>query len=373
VARVGFVVNPIAGLGGRVGLKGSDDVSEEALRRGASPVAPSKASEMLEAFATCPQAEAVSWLTCSGPMGGDALAAAGFTAEVVYRCTPPTGADDTERACRAFLERRADLVVFVGGDGTARDVVAAVDGHIPIVGVPSGVKMHSAVFAVHSMSVAAILADFVDGRTATVDAEILDLDEEKYRQGEWVVRLFGTAKTLHEPTLIQTGKMMFEEIPEASALDGIAEHVMEEMEAEPQTLYFLGPGGTLHHLKERLGIAGTLLGIDAVRGKALVAADLDEAAILRLLEAHPAAKLVLSPIGAQGFLLGRGNLQVSPEVVRRIGVSNLVVVATPDKLLHTPELRVDTGDPALDRSFAEKEYLFVVQGYRELKVHPIRA
>ncbi|HEV8594275.1 MAG TPA: NAD(+)/NADH kinase, partial [Thermoplasmata archaeon] len=230
MARVGFLVNPVAGLGGRVGLKGTDGVADEAVRRGAIPVAPAKAEEMLRALAGMPQSRSIEWITASGPMGQDALTATGFAVEVVHRSHAPTTSTDTEEACKAFLARKVDLIVFVGGDGTARDIVAAVGSAVPIVGVPAGVKMHSAVFGLHPQSVAAILVDFVDGTTATVDAEVLDLDEEKYRQGEWVVRLYATAKTLHEPTLIQTGKMMFEELPEVDARDAIAEHVIEEME-----------------------------------------------------------------------------------------------------------------------------------------------
>ena len=149
--------------------------------------------------------------------------------------------------------------------------------------------------------------------------------------------------------------------------------MIEEMEENPGTLYLLGPGGTLDHVKRKIGIRGSLLGVDAVREKSLVAADLDEKGLLALLENHPAAKLVLSPIGAQGFLIGRGNQEVSPAVVRKIGLGSIEIIATPDKLRHTPALRVDTGDPELDREFASKEYLFVIQGYREMKVHPIRA
>ncbi|MGI0148339.1 MAG: ATP-NAD kinase family protein [Thermoplasmata archaeon] len=370
---VAFLVNPIAGMGGRVGLKGTDGAVEEARSRGATPIAPAKAEEMLRGLRARPQASGIDWITASGPMGEDILRAAGINATVVYACGSPTTARDTEGACRAFLGRNVELIVFVGGDGTARDVTSVVGTSLPILGVPSGVKMHSAVFGLHPASVATVLADFVDGQAATVEAEVLDLDEDRYRHGEWVVRLYATATTLHEPTLIQTGKMMFEELPDRDARDGIAEHLMEEMEESPSTLFLLGPGGTLLHVKERLGIRGTLLGVDAVLGKGLVAADLDEAGILRLLDAHPAAKLVLSPIGAQGFVLGRGNLEVSPAVVRRIGPGNVLVVATPDKLRHTPILRVDTGDPDLDRAFVEKRYLFVVQGYHETKVHPLES
>ena len=372
MARVGFLVNPIAGLGGRVGLKGTDRVADEAVRRGALPVAPAKAQEMLAALADLPQATSIAWITCSDPMGAQFLEAAGRPHEIAYTCVPPTAAVDTERACRAFLDRNAELIVFVGGDGTARDIASVVNGRVPIVGIPSGVKMHSAVFGLHPASVAAILADFVSGSTATVEAEVLDVDEKEYRRGEWVVRTYATVKTLHEPTLIQTGKMMFEEVPDRDAKDAIAEHLIEEMDANPQTLYLLGPGGTLRHVKEKLGVGGTLLGVDAVCGRKLVAADLDEGGILRALASYPSTHLILSPIGAQGFLLGRGNLELSPQVIGRIGLANIIVIATPDKLRHTPTLRVDTGDPDLDRRFVEKEYLFVVQGYHETKVHPIR-
>lgn len=373
MARVGFLVNPIAGLGGRVGLKGTDRVADEAVRRGALPVAPGKAREMLRALAELPQTEGISWITCSGPMGAQFLEAAGRPYEIAYTCVPPTQAADTERACRVFLDRKAELIVFVGGDGTARDIASVIEGRIPIVGIPSGVKMHSAVFGLHPASVAAMLADFVDGSTATVEAEVLDVDETEYRRGEWVVRIYATVKTLHEPTLIQAGKMMFEEVSDRDARDAIADHLIEEMDENPETLYLLGPGGTLRHVKERLGVAGTLLGVDAVCGRQLVAANLDEGGILGALGLYTSTRLVLSPVGAQGFLLGRGNLEISPEVIARIGVANIIVVATPDKLRHTPDLRVDTGDPNLDQRFVEKQYLFVVQGYHETKVHPIRA
>lgn len=334
-----------------MGLKGTDFVADEALRRGALPVAPAKAREMLSALAAMQPPQAIRWLTPSGPMGEVFLKEAGFPHEVAQECAVPTTAEDTKRACHAFLERAVELIVFVGGDGTARDVASAVDGRVPIVGVPSGVKMHSAVFGLHPASIAAVLLDFVRGQTATVDAEVLDIDETRYRRGEWVVRLFATVKTVHQPTLIQRGKMMFEELHEDDARDAIAEHLIEEMDENPDEVYLLGPGGTLRHVKEKLGLHGSPLGIDAVRGKRLVEGDLDEVGVLRVIAAHPNVKLVLSPIGSQGFLLGRGNLELTPDVVRRIGLGNVIVVATPDKLWHTPALHIDTGDARLDEDW----------------------
>ena len=185
--------------------------------------------------------------------------------------------------------------------------------------------------------------------------------------------MYGTAKTLVEPALVQTGKMLFAELSDEAMKDEIAEHVKETAEKEPDSLLFLGPGSTVEHIATRLGVGKTLLGVDAYRGGKIVGTDLDEVGILKLLEEQKNSKLIVSPIGAQGFILGRGNLQVSPSVIRRIGVSNVIVVATPSKLNATPVLRVDTGDADLDREFAKKEYLFVVIGYRTSKLHPIRS
>jgi len=167
--------------------------------------------------------------------------------------------------------------------------------------------------------------------------------------------------------------MLFAEVSDQALKDEIADHVKELVEKEPDTLLLLGPGSTVEHIAKRLGVEKMVLGVDAVQGGALVGRDLDEAGILRLLDRFPRAKLIVSPIGAQGFVLGRGNLQVSPQVIRRIALPNVIVVATPSKLNATPVLRVDTGDPELDREFARKEYLFVVIGYRTSKLHPIVA
>jgi predicted polyphosphate/ATP-dependent NAD kinase len=376
VRRVGFVVNPIAGMGGRVGLKGTDGRAEEALARGAEPVSPQRAREMLRALKPLKAASEIRWTTCKGAMGSDLLDAEGFPPSSYEVATEPpakTSAEDTKTACREFEKRGAELIVFSGGDGTCRDVIDAIDARLPILGVPAGVKMHSGAFGIHPATVATILDAWLQGYLRVGDAEVLDVDEEAYRRGEWVVRMYGTAKTLVEPALVQTGKMLFAEVTDDAMKDEIADHVKELVEQEPDTLFLLGPGSTVEHVAKRLGVENTLLGVDAVVGGKLVGRDLDEAGILKLLDRHAKAKLIVSPIGAQGFVLGRGNLQLSPAVTRRIGVPNVIVVATPAKLNATPVLRVDTGDADLDREFARKDYLFVVIGYRTSKLHPIRA
>jgi predicted polyphosphate/ATP-dependent NAD kinase len=375
VKGIGFLVNPIAGMGGRVGLKGTDGVVEEAIARGARPVSPGRAVEALAALRREGDAAgAITWFTCSGVMGADELGEAGFHDEVrvVYTCGDPPSAEDTRAACRAMVEEGVDLILFCGGDGTARDIYDVIGGKVTLLGIPAGVKMHSGVFGIHPRSVAAILADFVRGRIDVTDADILDLDEERYRRGEWSLRLYGAARTLNEPSLIQTGKLMVLETTENAVKDEIGDYVQELMEEEGDTLFVLGPGSTVDHIARRLGLETTLLGVDAVRNGEVVGRDLDEAGLLKRLDDASSAKLLVSPIGAQGFVLGRGNLQLSPAVVRRIGVANLFVVATPLKLSRTPVLRVDTGDPALDREIGRKGYLFVVIGYRTRKLHPIQ-
>jgi predicted polyphosphate/ATP-dependent NAD kinase len=366
--RVGFVINPIAGMGGRVGLKGTDDVVEEAVRRGARPTAQGRAEAALRAIAEAGRraspAKAIRWLTCSGAMGSDALAAAGFQAvEVTYEAPPQTGAADTVAAVERFVRAGAELILFCGGDGTARDICAIVGQKVPILGIPAGVKMHSGVFAMTPQHAAAVLWGFLDGRLAPTPADVLDVDEARYRHGEWVVRLYATALTPFEPSLTQAAKAVITERSDAEVKAEIAEFLCEEIAADPDALVLLGPGSTVQSVARRLGFEKTPLGIDAVAVGTRVGSDLDEAGILALLDDYPRARLILSPIGAQGFVLGRGNLQISPVVVRRIGRGNIVVVATPAKLARTPVLRFDTGDAALDAELVGRGFIPVVIGY----------
>ncbi len=378
MSRIGLIVNPIAGMGGRVGLKGTDHVLERAVAAGAQPVAPHRVALFLEAFVKMQRKDPdieVRWLTCAGAMGAEHLERAGIApADVQVLHTPgsPSTAEDTRVTAAACVREKAELVLFCGGDGTARDVAEAVGGAAPILGIPAGVKMHSGVFAVDPKAAAEALAAFLRGQLRVGDSEILDMDEEAYRAGEWRVRLYASTKTLVEPDLVQADKMMFAEVSEDSVRLELAEHFRDLFSEEPTTLFLLGPGSTLESIATRLKLEKTLLGIDAVVGGKTVGKDLDEKGILHLLNEHPRARLVVSPIGAQGFVLGRGNLQVSPEVVRRLGVRNLIVVATPAKLAATPVLRVDTGDEKLDAEIRRKEYLFVVIGYRTTKLHPIK-
>lgn len=367
VKRIGFLINPIAGMGGRVGLKGTDAAVARATELGAHPSAHLRAGETLHALSALlrrpSQTATVRWFTCSGRMGADALQAAGFAEfEVVHQAAETTTEEDTKSAVRRFLELDADLILFCGGDGTARDVCAITGQDTPILGIPAGVKMYSGVFGVSPVRTAEIIVGVLNGLLTLTSVDVLDLDEEKYRQGEWAVRLCASALTPYEPTFTQAAKMLIAESSEAEVKAEIADYLLEIILDNPTTLFLLGPGSTVRTLGERLDIDKTLLGIDAVIGGKLVGKDLDERRILALLGRYPGGKLVLSPIGAQGFVLGRGNLQITPEIIRHCGRRNIIVIATPAKLARTQVLRFDTGDPALDAELVDGGYIPVVIG-----------
>jgi predicted polyphosphate/ATP-dependent NAD kinase len=338
--KIGFIINPIAGMGGRVGLKGTDGVLSEALVRGAEPVAQDRAFEAMkkfnELFEHLLQNDKrsnynIEIYTCSGTMGYSVLEKAGLInhrniqVQIVYEPEDQmnTNAEDTIMACEQFLENRVELIIFCGGDGTARDIFSSVDAKTQILGIPSGVKMHSGVFATHTNVIGDLLIDFLNGDLDSADAEILDLDETRYRAGEWNIKLFGVAKTPHNPSLIQCGKHMVESASEDAIKEEIAEYIKEEMETNLDILYILGSGSTVKAVGRHIGLDVTLLGIDAVYQGQLIGKDLNEMEILGFLKEYKKSKLILSPIGAQGFILGRGNLQLSPEVIKKVGLENI--------------------------------------------------
>lgn len=368
--KIGFLINPIAGMGGRVGLKGTDGMAKQARALGAGPVSAERAAEMLRelrlVLGKLDNVPEFRWLTCSGHMGEDALTDAGFTNfDIAFTPSETSSHRDTTAASKAFVSSGADLIVFCGGDGTARDVCHVTSTATPILGIPSGVKMYSGVFGVTPARTAALLVAYVRNELDIIETEILDLDEDRYRQGEWVVRLYQAAATPFEPTLTQATKAMFDEHADTEVKHDIADHLCEEMKRNPQRLYILGPGGTVHFVGQSLNIEKTLLGIDAVLAGNLVASDVNEQQLLDLIDTHDEVCLVLSPIGAQGFVLGRGNLQLSPNVVSRIGRENIRVIAAPAKLARTPVLQFDTGDPSLDALLAGDDYWPVITGYHK--------
>ena len=349
---IGFIVNPVAGMGGKVGLKGTDNMVEEALKRGAKPVSPEMARRFLKSL-DCK----VSFLTASGDMGENFLKELGIEHEVVYEVWRKTTAEDTVEACKRMVEK-VDIIVFVGGDGTARDVASAVDEKIPVIGIPSGVKMYSSCFVINHEKGASLLCDFVEGRCSVRSAEVLDIDEEAYRKNELKIRLYAHVKVPYLPEFVQGSKRESFGDDESSK-EEIAEYMAENM--EPDVLYILGAGTTVGKIAEEMGFEKTLLGVDAYFNGKIIGKDLDERSLLKLLDEHEKAKIIVSPIGAQGFIFGRGNQQISAEVIMKVGKENIIVVATPQKLRETPELHAYTGDEDVDRAL--KGYIRVLSGY----------
>ncbi|MBN1389326.1 MAG: ATP-NAD kinase family protein [Candidatus Thermoplasmatota archaeon] len=376
-----LVINPIAGMGGKVGLKGTDGVVEEAVLRGALPGASDRAQEALsrlkEAFTRHRLKEKVIWFTAGGPMGEEVLRSMeveGWEVRTLLHPSEKTTSSDTVELVRLAVSEGVDLIVFCGGDGTARDVFGTA-GSIPILGIPSGVKMHSGVFALDPYTAGELLEFYIRGEMTTGEGEIMDLDEDRYRKGEWNIRLFGTANTLYEPTFIQTGKFMVAEQDVSTILDEIADDIAERIEGEPGSLFILGPGGTLSAIGERLGIDKTHLGVDIVRGKMLIGKDLGESDIISMIDSEGNGRriyLVVSPIGGQGFFLGRGNLQIGPEVIKRVGIKNIIIVSALQKLDRTPHLSVDTGDHSLDLELKKEGSYKVLTGYRTYRMKQIK-
>jgi predicted polyphosphate/ATP-dependent NAD kinase len=380
MAKLGLIVNPVAGIGGRVGLKGSDgaEIQRRARELGAEPHAHDRAVEALARLRTV---EGLEIVTYPGEMGADAARAAGLAPTVVGEITPgATTAEDTREAAREMQQYGVDLLLFAGGDGTARDVYEAVGLAQPALGIPAGVKIHSAVYATHPRSAGELAALYLRGRVAELrEAEVMDIDEEAFRQGSLSARLYGYLRVPYRSRLVQSQKVPSR--GETASLAAIAEDVAAKM--EPGVLYILAPGTTTRAIAEELGVEKTLLGVDVVeageqvsgtgyRETRLVAADVNEAQLLALIEGR-AARIVVTPIGGQGYLFGRGNQQISPRVIERVGREHVVVVSTPDKLhaLGTQPLLVDTGDRAVDEML--NGYVTVVTGYNERAVRRVTA
>src|SRR5260221_229976 len=180
-----------------------------------------------------------------------------------------TAASDTTSAAEALVRLNVDVILFAGGDGTARDILAAVGDRIPMLGIPSGVKMHSAVFAVSPEAagqLAALIAGDAGGRIAWREAEVMDVDEAALRAGHLSAALFGYARAPVERHLVQGPKATG--LADEAAIEGVTAEIAGGM--EPGTLYLLGPGSSAKRILRHLGLEGTLLGVDAVRdGKIL--------------------------------------------------------------------------------------------------------
>jgi predicted polyphosphate/ATP-dependent NAD kinase len=370
--HLGLIVNPVAGIGGRVGLKGSDgvEIQQRALSLGAVPQALDRA---VQALARLSDVVGLEITTCPGEMGETVARACGFAPKLVGNVVSgQTTAEDTKAAARQMRDLAVDLLVFAGGDGTARDIYGAIGTNLPVLGIPAGVKIHSAVFANNPISAGELARLYLEGQIDGLrEAEVMDIDEDAVRQGRVSAQLYGYLRIPFRAGLVQSLKVP--SASEAESLASIAQDVVAKM--EEGCLYILGPGTTTRAITDEMGLSKTLIGVDVVLDGELLLADASEAQLLASLRQfrNCPARIVVTPIGGQGFVFGRGNQQISPAVIRAVGKDRIVVVSSPDKLhsLGQQPLRVDTGDPALDEALSG--YVVVVTGYNERAVRKVSA
>jgi predicted polyphosphate/ATP-dependent NAD kinase len=366
VQRVGFLVNPIAGMGGAVGLRGTDGrkTLRDAVRKGAKPISPERGLRYLvEVQRRSPD---IKFLTAPGSMGGDIANQLKLEHELVGRIGKITTSRDSMMIARLMIRKKADLIVFCGGDGTARNILKGVGHEAPALGIPAGVKIYSSVFAINPSAAAESTVAFLGGQIPTRLGEVVDVDEIAFRKNRLSVKIFGYLTTPDSGRLMQASKSATG-LSEDSELDAITEYFLEKI--DPSGTYVLGPGSTVQRIAKRLGINKSVLGVDIVKGDGTaVRPDVDEATLMSLIsKASPknSTKIIISPIGGQGFLFGRGNQQISPKVVRRVGVENIIVVGSRSKIeaLRPRRLLTDSGSDEIDQQL--RGYLRVITGYRE--------
>ena len=356
---MGLIVNPVAGLGGLVGLHGSDgELAHKALELGAKPTAGMRAMRAIRRLAVLRPDLAL--VTAGGPMGADLIEDSDRVR--VLPVGDPTSAEDTRKTALAMRDIGVDLILFAGGDGTASDIVSAVGREIPILGIPTGVKMHSGVFGTTPESAGELAAQFLSGDAGTRDAEVVDVAEPRGHDDSGPV-VIAAALVPNSRSLLQQAKAVRGADGEA-ALRALARELVAGFRDDDCVV--VGPGTSVGVVMEEMGLVPTLNGVDVVKARQVVLSDANEGDLFALLGDCPRATLLLGVIGGQGFLLGRGNQQVSPRVVGRIGEGNVVIIASERKVLalDPPVLLVDVGAEQAEP---------VLSGYRRVLTGPGRS
>ncbi|EDM68469.1 hypothetical protein PE36_03556 [Moritella sp. PE36] len=358
--KLGIIVNPVAGVGGTVALKGSDNVAQQALSLGAIPQANNRMLQALGQFSDLAQRFTV--VTAGGEMGERCSLELGFDVAVAYRPESDiTTEQDTYAAVAALLAQDIDLLLFAGGDGTARNICATINDTVPVLGVPAGCKIHSGVYGVTPKAAGCVVRRLILGELVTLaDADVMDIDEVAFRQGKVKAKRYGEMMVPSDLRYVQSVKMGGIESDELVLTD-IAADVIADMEDE---YYIMGSGSTVAFTMAELGLDNTLLGVDVVHQHALIASDQTAAQLIALTQDKP-CKLVITLIGGQGHIFGRGNQQLSPQLIKQIGKENIIVLATKTKLsaLAGRPLIVDTGDVELDQALSG--FIRVTTGYRD--------
>jgi predicted polyphosphate/ATP-dependent NAD kinase len=372
--RLGFIVNPIAGIGGSVALKGSDGegIAAQALLLGAVAKANDRAKLALEILQ--PYQQQLTVVTVNGAMGEDTAKALGFSVELAYQTKQQvTTATDTENAVKALSTQRIDLLLFAGGDGTARNICRMVGDSMPVLGIPAGCKIHSGVYAITPKSAGRVVELMITNQLVSLtEADVMDIDESLFRQGVVKAKRYGEMQIPSELRYVQAVKSGGKESDEL-VLQDIAAHVINQMEDQ---LFVIGSGSTTAFLMEELALNGTLLGVDVVSQQQVIKNDITEPELWALLNSHQQQKhqqpkLVITLIGGQGHIFGRGNQQLSPRIIEFIGKDNIIIIATKSKLtaLAARPLIADTGDSKLDRYLTG--FMPVITGYNDQVLYPV--
>jgi predicted polyphosphate/ATP-dependent NAD kinase len=366
---LGLIINPLAGIGGSVGLKGSDgaDIVKEAFSRGARCKSSERAKLALQVL--LPIQDQMKIITCPQEMGETLVAEMGFSYQVLDNLSVEhTSAQDTCNAAQQLLDQKVDIILFAGGDGTARDICSVVADRIPVLGIPAGVKIHSAVYAVTPKAAGEVISQLASGQLIDVKAhDVRDIDEEAFRNNIVRAKLYGEMRVPQAGQFVQSVKQGGVEVEEL-VLEDIAADVVQGMEDD--VLYLIGSGKTTLAIMDELGLDNTLLGIDAVLNHQLLKNDVSETEILEYLEQYP-CKAVISIIGGQGHIIGRGNQQLSAAVLKKLGKKNLKVISTKAKVsaLEGRPLIVDSGDNELDDLFSGT--IEVTTGYQDQIIYPV--
>ena len=368
--KLGLIINPVAGLGGSVALKGSDGEQTPQLAKqlGAVEKANDRASVALKMLLD--KKSQLELYTVAGDMGQTLCQTLKFDYQTVYQpeCEVTTAAD-TENAARIMSELALDLILFVGGDGTARNICSAVQEETMVLGVPAGCKIHSGVYAITPKAAGRVLQMLIDGELVSVtEADVMDIDEEQFRQGVVRAKRYGEMQVPSELRYVQAVKMGGKESDEL-VLQDIAAHVIELM--EPEQVYVMGSGSTVAFVMDELGLDNSLLGVDVIQDHELLSSDVTAGRLSELIQSQEEVRLVITLIGGQGHILGRGNQQLSADFIRAVKKENIIVVATKKKLqaLNGRPLIVDSGDEALDKELSG--HIRVVTGYHDQVMYPV--
>lgn len=359
--KVGIVINPIAGMGGRVGLKGTDgkEVLQKARDLGSVPEAPKKAIKALEKL--LPLKDEIVLLVASGDMGENEAKEVGLNYQVIYEPeSEETTPEDTAKLCQAIKEEGVDLILFAGGDGTARDISKAVETKVPAIGIPAGVKIHSPVYGNTPESAGDLAYAYLYGADINLrDEEVMDLDEEAFRRDEIDIKIYGYLAVPYDERHLQNLKSSSPKSDHESQ-ESIAMYVADNLEDD--VYYIIGSGTTTRKIMEELGLDHTILGVDIIKNKELIAKDVNENEIIDIIKDNK-AKLVLTPMGGQGYILGRGNQQISAKVLDHIDKKDIIIIATPYKLasIGDRDLLIYTMDDEIDEKLAG--YYKVIIGY----------